>query len=75
MHRQPWPYMDHMASSTLLPSATIATVNTGVVCLHIILKTFTNINRITKPVLQLNSVAKIKYIYLILSQNIKSKYF
>ena len=52
MHRQPWPYMDHMASSTLLPSAAIATVNTGFVCLHIILKTFTNINRITKPVLQ-----------------------
>ena len=75
MHRQPWLYMDHMASSTLLPSTTIATVNTGFVCLHIILKTFTNINRITKPVLQRNSVAKIKYIYLILSQNIKSKYF
>ena len=66
--------MDHMASSTLLPSTTIATVNTGFVCLHIILKTLTNINRITKPVLQRNSAAKIKYIYLILSQNIKSKY-
>ena len=75
MHRQPWPYMDHMASSTLLPSTTIATVNTGFVCLHIFLKTLTNINRITKPVLQQNSAAKIKYIYLILSQNIKSKYF
>ena len=67
--------MDHMASSTLLPSTTIATVNTGFVFLHIILKTLTNINRITKLVLQQNSVAKIKYIYLILSQNIKSKYF
>ena len=67
--------MDHIASSTLLPSTTIATVNTGFVCLHIILKTLTNINRITKPVLQRNSAAKIKYIYLILSQNIKSKYF
>ena len=75
MHRQPWPYMDHMASSTLLPSTAIATVNTGFVCLHILLKTLTNFNRITKPVLQQNSVAKIKYIYLILSQNIKSKYF
>ena len=75
MHRQPWPYMDHMASSTLFPSTTIATVNTGFVCLHIILKTLTNINIITKPVLQRNSVAKIKYMYLILSQNIKSKSF
>ena len=67
--------MDHMASSTLLSSTAIATVNTGFVCLHIILKNLTNINRITKLVLQQNSVAKIKYIYLILSQNIKSKYF
>ena len=65
----------HMASYTLLPTATIATVNTGFVCLHIILKTLTNINKITKLTLQRNSVAKIKYIYLILSQNIKSKYF
>ena len=64
-----------MASYTLLPTAAIATVNTGFVCLHIILKTLTNINRITKLTLQRNSVAKIKYIYLILSQNIKSKYF
>ena len=75
MYRQPWPYMDHMASSTLLPSTAIATVNIGFVCLHIILKTLTNINRFTKPVLQQNSVAKIEYIYSILSQNIKSKYF
>ena len=30
MHRQPWPYMDHMASSTLLPFAAIATVKTVV---------------------------------------------
>ena len=67
--------MDHMASSTSLPSTAIVTVNTGFVCLHIVLKTLTNINRVTKPVLQWNSVAKIKYIYLILSQNIKSKYF
>ena len=64
-----------MASSTLLPTAAITTVKTGFVCLHIILKTLININRITKPTLQQNSVAKIKYIYLILSQNIKSKYF
>ena len=64
-----------MASYTLLPTAIIATVNTGFVCLHIILKTLTNINRITKLTLQWNSVAKIKYIHLILSQNIKSKYF
>ena len=75
MHRQPWQYMDHMASSTLLFSAAIATVNTGFVCLHIILKTLTNINRIIKPTLQQNSVAKIKYIYLILLQNIEFKYF
>ena len=75
MHRQPWPYMDHMASSTLLPSATIATVKTRFVCIHKLLKNLTNINRITKPVLQRNSAAKIKYIYLISSQNIKSKYF
>ena len=75
MHRQPWPYMDHMASSTLLPSAAIATVNTGFVCLHIILKNLTNIKKITKPVLQPNSAAKIKYIYLISLQNFKSKYF
>ena len=67
--------MDHMASSTLLPSAAIATVNTGFVCLHIFLKTLTNINRITKLVLQQNSAVKIKYIYLISLQNIKSKYF
>ena len=67
--------MDHMASSTLLPSAAIATVNTGFVCLHIFLKTLTNINKITKLVLQRNSAVKIKYIYLILLQNIKSKYF
>ena len=65
MHRQPWPYMDHMASSTLLPSAAIATVKTRFVCLHIFLKTLTNINRITKLVLQQNSAVKIKYIYLI----------
>ena len=65
----------HMVSYTLLPTAAIATVNTGFVCLHIIFKTLTNINRITKLTLQQNSVAKIKYIYLILSQNIKSKYF
>ena len=65
----------HMASYTLLPTAAIATVNTGFVCLHIILKTLTNINKITKLTPQRNSVAKIKYIYLILSQNIKSKYF
>ena len=64
-----------MASYTLLPTATIATVKTGFVCLNIILKTLPNINRITKLTLQQNSVAKIKYIYLILSQNIKSKYF
>ena len=75
MHRQPWPYMDHMASSTLLPSAAIATVKTGFVCFQIFLKNLTNINRITKPVLQQNSAAKLKYIYLISSQNIKSKYF
>ena len=56
-----------MASYTLLPTATIATVNTGFVCLHIILRTLTNINKITKLTLQRNSVAKIKYIYLILS--------
>ena len=67
--------MDHMASSTLLSFATIATVKTGFVCLHIFLKTLTKINRITKLVLQRNSVAKIKYIYLISPQNIKSKYF
>ena len=59
MHRHPWPYMDHMASSTLLLSTAIATVNTGFVCLHIILKTLTNISRITKPVLQQNSVVKL----------------
>ena len=64
-----------MASYTLLPTAAIATVNTGFVCLHIILKTLTSINKITKLTLQQNFVAKIKYIYLILSQNIKSKYF
>ena len=75
MHRQPWPYMDCMASYTLPPSAAIATVKTGFVCLHIFLKTLTNINRITKPVLQQNYVAKIKYIYLISSQNLKSNYF
>ena len=75
MHRQPWPYMDHMASSALLPFAAIATVKTRFVCIHIFLKTLTNINRITKPVLQQNSVAKINYIYLISPQNIKSKYF
>ena len=34
------------------PTSTIATVKTELVCLHIILKTLTNINRITKPVLQ-----------------------
>ena len=64
--------MDHMASSTLLPSAAIATVNTGFVFLHIFLKTLTNI---TKLVLQWNSAVKIKYISLTLLQNIKSKYF
>ena len=64
-----------MASYTLLPTAAIATVNTGFVCLHIIWKPLTNIKRITKLTLQQKSVAKIKYIYLILSQNIKSKYF
>ena len=46
MHRQPWPYMDYM------PVAAIATVKTGFVCLHRFLKTLTNINKITKPVLQ-----------------------
>ena len=65
----------HMASYTLQPTAAIATVNTGFVCLHIILKIFTNINKITELTLQRNSMAKIKYIYLILSQNFKSKYF
>ena len=52
MHRQPWPYMDCMASYTLPPSAAIATVKTGFVSLHIFLKTLTNNNRVTKPVLQ-----------------------
>ena len=56
----------------LAPTATIATVKTGFVCLHIFLKTLTNINKITKPMLQQSSTAKIKYIYLILSQNLKS---
>ena len=75
MHRQPWPYRDHMASYTLLPTATIATVKAGFVCIYIILKTLTNINKITKLVLQQNSAAKIKYIYSISSQNLKSEYF
>ena len=59
----------------LTPTATIATVNTGFVCFHRFLKTFPNINRIIKLLLQRNFAAKIKYIYLISSQNIKSKYF
>ena len=59
----------------LAPVAAIATVKTGFVCLHIFSKTLTNINRITKPVLQQNSAAKIKYIYIISPQNLKSKYF
>ena len=75
MHRQPWPYIHLMASYTLSPSVTITTVKTGFVCLQIFLKTLTNINKITKPVLQQNSAAKIKYIYLISSQNLKSNYF
>ena len=74
MHRQSWPYMDCMASYTLPLSATIATVKTGFVCLHIFLKTLTNINRITQTVLQRNSAAKIKYIYLISSKNLKSTF-
>ena len=74
MHTQPCPYMDCMASSTLLPSAAIATLKTGFVCFHIFLKTLTIIDRITKPVLQQNSAAKIKYIYLISFQNMKSNY-
>ena len=64
-----------MASSTLLPYATIAKVRTGFVCFHIFLKTLTNINKITKPIVQQNSAAKIKYIYLISSQNLSSNYF
>ena len=71
MHRQPWPYMDYIY---LTPTAAIATVKTGFVSLHRFLKTLPNINRIIKLLLQRNSVAKIKYIYLISSQNIKSKY-
>ena len=71
MHRQHGLY-GHIY---LVPTATIATVNTGFVCLHIIFKTLTNINRITKQVLQQNSADKIKYIYLISSQNLKSKCF
>ena len=67
--------MDYMDSYTLPLLPTIASVNTGFVCLHRFLKTFTNINRITKLLLQWDSAAKIKYIYLILPQNIKSKYF
>ena len=61
MHRQYGLY----GPIYLAPTAAIATVNTGFVCLHIILKTLTNIDRITKP---LN-------FYLISPQNLKSKYF
>ena len=64
-----------MASSTLLPYAAIATVKTGFVCIHIILKILPNINKITKPMVQQNSAAKIKYIYLISSLNSNPKYF
>ena len=70
MHRQHGLY----GPIYLAPTAAIATVNTGFVCLHIILKTLTNINRITKPVLR-DSAGKIKYIYLTSPQNLKSKYF
>ena len=75
MHRQPWPYMDYMDSYTFTPTAAIATVNTGFVCFHRILKTLPNINRIIKLLLPQNSAAKIKYIYLTSSQNINSKHF
>ena len=64
-----------MDSSTLLPYAAIATVRTGFVCFHIILKTLPNINKITKPMVQRNSAAKIKYIYLISSLNSSPNYF
>ena len=71
MHRQYVLYVPIY----LAPTATIATVKTGFVCLHIILKILTNINRITKPVLQRDSAGKIKYIYLISPQYLNSKYF
>ena len=64
-----------MASYTLLPFAAIAKVRTGFVSFYIFLKTLTNINKITKSMVQRNSAAKIKYIYLISSKNSKSNYF
>ena len=74
MHRQPWPYMDYMDSYTL-PYCRYCNSENRVCLSSQIFENLTNINRIIKLLLQQNSAAKIKYIYLILSRNIKSKYF
>ena len=75
MHKQPWPYMDYMDSYTLPLLLLLQKWKLGLSVFTDFWKPLTNINRIIKLLLPRNSAAKIKYIYLISSQNINSKYF